>query len=105
MDSASAVEPSHLAPGATGAWWPAIGDDELERLALAADPDEPVAPDATPLSPYPGGDTVLPDWYIAPVRVRRLAGWHRVVIVAVIGAFLLIEAVGLCSTYGQPPLH
>jgi len=42
---------------------------------------------------------------MAPVRSRRLGGWYRVVVLAVIGAFLLIEAVGLCSTYGQLPMH
>jgi hypothetical protein len=101
--------------------WPPLGDDELERLALAADPDEPLAPDATPIylhasddpgswgePPWAGpghGEPGLPSWYMAPVRSRRLGGWYRVVVLAVIGAFLLIEAVGLCSTYGQLPMH
>ena len=103
--------------------WPALSDDELERLALAGDPDEPLAPDATPIFPYlgsdpaswddpaswaepaPHGEPGLPCWYMSPVRSRRLGGWSRVVVLAVIGAFLLIEAVGLCSTYGQLPMH
>jgi hypothetical protein len=89
-----------------------IGDDELERLALAADPNTPVDPDATPVAFYldslataGDGDPALPEWYMAPVRARLLAGWARVVILSVVAAFLVIEAVGLCSTFGQPPLH
>jgi len=83
-----------------------ITDDELAALALAADPDQPLAVDAVPLDAYLattlGG---LPDWYMAPVMARRSAGRRRVVILAVVGAFLLIEAFGLCSTYGQLPFH
>lgn len=83
-----------------------IDDDELEALALAADPDAPLAPDAVPLDVYLG--TVagpLPDWYMPRVTTRRSAGRRRIVILALIGAFVLIEAFGLCSTYGQLPFH
>ena len=87
-------------------------DDELTALALAADPHAPLDPDAVPIDHYLGGrpgavadSSTLPDWYMAPVTARRSGRARRIVILAVVGAFLLIEAFGLCSTYGQLPLH
>ncbi len=84
----------------------AISDEELTALALAADPDQPLDADAVPLSQYlassPG---LLPEWYMAPVMARHSGRRQRAVILSVIGAFLLIEAFGLCSTYGQFPFH
>lgn len=82
-----------------------ITDEELTALALAADPDAPVAPDAVPLSaaPGPGGDRLLPEWYMpSPAGFGRpVRGWRRRVILLVIASFLLINAYGLCSTYGH----
>jgi hypothetical protein len=40
-----------------------------------------------------------------PVAVTRVGRGRRLVVLAVIGAFVLIEAAGLCSTYGQLPFH
>lgn len=83
-----------------------IGDDELTRLALAADPATPLAPDALPLElALPAEAAVLPGWYMAPVGRRRAGRAARLVILGVVAAFLLIEAFGLCSTYGQIPVH
>jgi hypothetical protein len=84
-----------------------IGDEELAALALAADPDAPLDPLAVPIDLHPGGgDGALPDWYMAPVMARHSGSrFRRAVILTVIGAFLLIEAFGLCSTFGQLPLH
>lgn len=83
-----------------------ISDDELTALALAADPDEPLAADAVPLSVYLGeSEGLLPEWYMAPVTARRIRRGPQLVILVLIGAFLLIEAFGLCSTYGQTPFH
>jgi len=79
-----------------------ITDEELTALALAADPDAPLDPDAVPLSAYlaqlPG---LLPGWYMPPAMASSGNRWRTPVIVAIILAFLLIEAWGLCSTYGQ----
>jgi hypothetical protein len=83
----------------------AIDDDELDALAMAADPNQPISPDAVPLSVYLASVSPLPEWYMPPVVTRRSGRWQRLVIAALIGAFVLIEAVGLCSTYGQPPFH
>lgn len=83
---------------------PAAGltDDELTALALAADPDEPVAPDALPWDLHGSGQLcLLPNWYMPPVMAVRARGWRVPVVVLLIGAFLLVDALGLCFTYGQ----
>ena len=83
-----------------------ISEEELTALALAADPDEPLAADAVPLADYLADVfDPLPAWYMAPVMARHSGRRRQMVILAVIGAFLLIEAFGLCSTYGQFPFH
>jgi hypothetical protein len=89
-----APDPGHGSNGFT--------DAELTALALAADPDAPLEEDAVPLTSYAdqsGG--ALPEWYMPPVRARRGRRWRTAVVLAIVAAFLVIEAVGLCSTYGQ----
>jgi hypothetical protein len=80
-------------------------DDELTALALAADVDAPIDREAIPLSEYlhANDDGLLPDWYMpGPMPgARRLRGWRRRVAILVIVAFVLIDAYGLCSTYGS----
>jgi hypothetical protein len=51
----------------------------------------------------PDADGLLPAWYMpSPMAgARRLTGWRRRVAIAIIAAFLLIDAAGLCSTYGS----
>ncbi len=83
-----------------------ISDEELTALALAADPDQPLALDAVPLADYlADAFDPLPAWYMAPVMARHSGRRRKAIIMAVIGAFVLIEAFGLCSTYGQFPFH
>ena len=85
---------------------PTITDAELTALALAADPDQPLDPDAVPLSEYLSDSVgLLPEWYMAPVVARHISRVPQLVVLVVIGAFLVIEAFGLCSTYGQWPFH
>jgi hypothetical protein len=82
-----------------------LTDEELTAFALAADPDVAVDDDAVSLWQLvePGADGLLPEWYMpSPARgLRRLRGWRRWVVLFVIASFLLIEAYGLCSTYGR----
>lgn len=82
-----------------------ISDDELTMLALAADPDTEVDDDAVPLTEVTaaGSDGLLPDWYMpSPTGGGpRLTGWRRRVVLLIIASFLLINAYGLCSTYGH----
>ena len=82
-------------------------DAELTALALAADPDQPLNSDAVPMNDYLSGQKVglLPEWYMAPVMTRHIRRVPQLIALIVIGTFLLIEAVGLCSTYGQLPFH
>jgi hypothetical protein len=85
----------------------AISDAELTELALAADPDQALDSDAVPLSEYLSNQPVglLPEWYMAPVMTRHMRRAPRLIALVVIGAFVVIEAFGLCSTYGQWPFH
>lgn len=82
-----------------------FSDDELAELALAADPDAGVADDAVPLHEFLGagaGGELLPDWYMpAPAGAGRLLqGWRRRVVLLIVASFVLLNAYGLCSTYG-----
>jgi hypothetical protein len=77
-----------------------LSDDELTALALAADPDQPLDADAVPLTFDQTGNG-LPGWYMPPVMARGASRWRRSVVFALVAAFLLIDAFGLCITYGQ----
>jgi hypothetical protein len=81
-----------------------MSDAELTRLALAADPEAELGDDAVCLwdlrdSGTPG---LLPSWYMpsATGPSRVLDGWARNVAFSVIAMIVLINAVGLCVTYG-----
>jgi len=84
-------------------------DEELTELALAGDPDTVVADDAVPMSVLLGsGETsdaggLLPPWYMPPPMgtSRLLQGWRRRIVLLIVASFVLINAVGLCSTYGS----
>src|ERR1700744_417202 len=78
-----------------------ISDDELTTLALAADPDPELGPDAIPLSPYRNLPSApLPLWYMPPITARAAGGWRVPIVASVILGLLLINALGLCITYG-----
>ena len=81
-------------------------DDELTALALAADADGGVAADAVPIGDFlDRAAGPLPDWYMPPVTAVHVGRIRQAVALVVVGAFALIEAAGLCSTYGQLPFH
>jgi hypothetical protein len=81
-----------------------VTDEELTRMALAADPDMAVPDDAVPLAQLLGNDncSLLPSWYMPVVARHAVSGrrWKRVVVIVVILIFLAIDAYGLCNTYG-----
>ena len=81
-----------------------LSDDELERLALAADPDADLPDDAVSIWQVVGGcgASTLPGWYLpqaGPPQVQP--GWRRWIGVLIVVALLAIPAAGLCVTYGQ----
>ncbi len=85
-----------------------LTDAELTALALAADPDAPVGDDAVSLWELTGDPHAgpLPSWYMpAPMRAPRFSGWRawavRSGVVSVVASFVVINAAGLCNTYGQ----
>jgi hypothetical protein len=81
---------------------PGLSDVELTALALSADVDEPLSPDAVPLDVYASLDgSFLPAWYMPPVMTRRARNWRVPAVWVLIAAFLLIDAFGLCICYGQ----
>lgn len=87
-----------------------FSDEELAVLAMAADPDADVPADAIPLGDLlaaqlsaGGTDELLPDWYMPPPMGsgRLLYGWRRRIVLLIVASFVLINAYGLCSTYGH----
>jgi hypothetical protein len=81
-----------------------ITDDELAEMALAADPDCELGDDAISLwelAPQES-DELLPAWYMpSPMaHTRLLHGWRRSLVLLLVASFILINAAGLCVTYG-----
>ena len=79
-----------------------FSDDELTALALAADPDAPIAEGAAPIGIHLGQlGSALPLWYMPPAAgTRGGRRWKAPFVLAVVSAFLLIDLLGLCNTYG-----
>jgi hypothetical protein len=78
-----------------------ISDEELEAMALAADPKAPLDPDAVPWTPAAGlSPELLPDWYMPTPRTARFGSWPGAVVALLIVGFLVIDACGLCITSG-----
>ena len=82
-----------------------ISDEDLDRLARTADPDVELDADAVSIWDLTAdGDPspLLPAWYMpAPMGGRPVVrGWRRRVILFLVVTFVVINAYGLCSTYG-----
>jgi hypothetical protein len=79
-----------------------LTEADLIAQALASDPDRPADPDAVPFGEHLASSAgLLPSWYMpAPMGGRR-RGWRQVAVVVVIVSFLVINALGLCITYGH----
>jgi hypothetical protein len=79
----------------------ALTDEELTALALAADPDAPLPEGAVPIGVHLATfGPSLPLWYMPPAVRRGDRRWQTPLVVAVVSAFLLIDLLGLCNTYG-----
>ena len=82
-----------------------IGDEELTALALAADPDAPIADDAVPVrSLQAEGDPLLPLWYMPVSASRARKDWRAVVAIGIAVGLVLINAFAICVTYGFPEI-
>ncbi len=81
-------------------------DKELTDLALAADPDAGVAPDAVPIDQVlasedrGNADDLLPSWYMPAVARSPLHGWRRRVVLLIVISFIAAAVYGICTTYG-----
>lgn len=83
----------------------AFSEDELAALALAADPEAPVDEDAVPVTLFLGQmPLMLPQWYMPPALAARGTRWRTGLVIALVLAFVMIDAWGLCSTYGSVTL-
>ena len=79
-----------------------VSDDELTALALAADPDQPVADDAVPFSTSVDMTAgLLPEWYMPAPSLRRSTS-RSIVLAGVAIALFVINVGGVCVTYGIP---
>jgi hypothetical protein len=81
-----------------------LTDEELTAQALAADPDAALPADAVSLWDLQAPtDSLLPDWYMPAVVVgpSTRTPRRRRIAVGLITTFVLINAAGLCSTYGH----
>lgn len=82
-----------------------LSEEELTALALAADPDGVVADGALPLPLYLGSlPLMLPQWYMPPAISSTAKRWRTVLVLVLVVAFVMIDAWGLCSTYGSVTL-
>ncbi len=78
-----------------------LTEAELTALALSADPGAPLDDEAVPMAHYLAQTVgLLPEWYM-PAPMLRTRGWKVPVVLGIVVAFVVIEALGLCSAFGQ----
>jgi hypothetical protein len=86
---------------ATGTEDVRFSEAELTELALM-DVDGTLGDDAVPMSVFLGQSPgLLPQWYMPTPMVRQGSRWRLPVVLVIVAAFVIIEAFGLCSTFGQ----
>ena len=77
-------------------------DEEIAAQALAADPDLQLGDDVVPLSMHRREfGNVLPDWYMPPPSAHGPRRRNAVIATVIIASLLLVNALGLCITYGR----
>lgn len=78
-----------------------ISDEELTSLALSADPHPVIDASVAPWRPwYDAATGLLPDWYMPTPAGRERGTGAKVTIGVIVAGFVLINALGLCITYG-----
>jgi len=78
-----------------------ITDEELCTMALAADPNAPLSPDASPWHPTDIHATaLLPDWYMPAAATTHPRSFRKGIISIVVFSLLAISAAGLCTIFG-----
>lgn len=78
-----------------------ISDEELTALALSSDPHPVIDPRVAPWRPVADAVTgLLPEWYMPTPSGSRRGPGTRVAIGIIVAGFVLINALGLCITYG-----
>jgi hypothetical protein len=79
----------------------AISDDELTALALGADPHPVIDPRIAPWRPTSAeGAGPLPEWYMPRAVASTRRPSVRLAVGVIIASFVVINALGLCVTYG-----
>jgi len=79
----------------------ALTDEELTELALAADPSAALSDDAVPIGIHLARFAApLPSWYMPQALSRDRRRWKTPFVIAIVSAFLLIDAMGLYNPYG-----
>jgi len=78
----------------------AITDEQLTALALSADPHPVLDVHAVPWGVRSEDSGLLPGWYMPPATGSRRGTATKVAIGVIITSFVLINALGLCVTYG-----
>ena len=85
-----------------------LTDETLDALALAADPDVAVPADAVSLWDLDADRSgLLPAWYMptpsaGPSTASATTSWRRrAIVLTFVIALVLINAAGLCVTYGR----
>ena len=82
-----------------------ISDEELAELALAADPNVPLADDAVPFHAIGADDTaLLPQWYMPVDASRVRSDWRGYVALGIALGLVLCNAFAICVTNGVPSI-
>jgi hypothetical protein len=81
-----------------------VADDELTALALAADPDQPVDPDAVPISLGGVAPGLLPEWYMPAPMSTGGGSARRWVLGGIVVILVAMNGAGLCVTNGVPEI-
>lgn len=105
MSHRTAHPPSRPGPvrGTVGRVDERFTDEELGALALAADPDAPIDPDAVPFGGA-AASPLLPAWYMPAPQASARGLRRRFAVGVIVLSLLIVNGVGLCVTYGLPEI-